>query len=295
MSGKRLVNKKTVLVSILTLCIIGTIAMYSLLGTTIRTGPPQREFPTLESVPRGYWEVLAGKRIFFGHQSVGNNIVDGLNEIIGEYEYIDLNIMESSEFVQGEQPCFAHGKVGENRKPLSKIEVFVDILNQNENADIDIALMKFCYIDIKHDSDVNSVFQTYSEAVAQLNDRHPAMRVVHVTTPLRSGYPGPRWKIDQSLKFLIGSPTLFDDNLQRHRYNELLRGEYEESGDFFDLALVESTTPQGQSCYTKRSKTKVPFLWMGYSADGGHLNELGKRKAAEQLLITLAKVANQSD
>ena len=266
--------------------------MYVFPGLTIETGPSQRELPTLESIPQKYWEVLATKRIFFGHQSVGYNVVEGLRDIMNEHKHIALNIVEASDLTPDRQPCFAHGTVGENRKPRSKIEAFVNTIDQNSDARIDIALMKLCYVDIEHDSDVDSIFQAYSAAMAQVDDRHPAIRVVHVTAPLESGYSSPKWRLKQSIRCLIGWPTLFDDNLQRHRYNELLREEYGDTGSIFDLARAESTAPQGQSSYIEKTKATVPSLWIGYTDDGGHLNQLGRRKAAEQLLITLARMAS---
>ena len=36
----------------------------------------------LESVTEASWSKLAGKRIFFGHQSVGENILDGISELV---------------------------------------------------------------------------------------------------------------------------------------------------------------------------------------------------------------------
>ncbi len=59
----------------------------------------------------------------------------------------------------------------------------------------------------------------------------------------------------------------------------------------FDLARIESTRPDG---------TRNEFDWNGqvaysmldaYSSDGGHLNEIGRRLAAEELIHTLSTAA----
>lgn len=259
----------------------------------IETDAADRTLPTLDGIPREHWENLAGKRIFFGHQSVGYNIVDGIRDVMGDCDYIRLNIVEGSEIGEVEGPSFVHSKVGKNRDPLSKIEAFVDALDRSNGAHIDIAFMKFCYVDIEHDTDVDSLFEAYSQATEKIKKKRSDLQLLHVTVPLRSVYLGPKWRAKQCVKRLIGSPTVLEDNLARDRFNQLLRKAYEEEGAIYDLALAESTTEQGHSCYAMKSRVRVPFLWTGYSADGGHLNTLGKRKTAEQLLIALAKAANK--
>ena len=56
----------------------------------------------------------------------------------------------------------------------------------------------------------------------------------------------------------------------------------------FDLAMVESTYEDG-SRYTFSANGHTYYaLVPEYTKDGGHLNELGQKVAAEQLLIFLA-------
>ena len=38
-------------------------------------------FDVLQKVPEERWELLAQKKLFFGHQSVGYNIMKGVSEI----------------------------------------------------------------------------------------------------------------------------------------------------------------------------------------------------------------------
>ena len=49
---------------------------------------------TLNDVPKSKWEALSQKRIFFGHQSVGYNIIDGIKNIMQEHSFIKLKIIE---------------------------------------------------------------------------------------------------------------------------------------------------------------------------------------------------------
>ncbi len=81
------------------------------------------------------------------------------------------------------------------------------------------------------------------------------------------------------------------DNVKRNDYNNLIREEYGEGGSLFDIALIQSTLPDGSRSQFKLSGKKYDSLWDGYSRDGGHLLEIGQRKIAGELLAFLAKSA----
>jgi len=49
--------------------------------------------PSIASVGEPAWQTLAQKRIYFGHQSVGNNILEGIKDVMNEYRNIKLNIV----------------------------------------------------------------------------------------------------------------------------------------------------------------------------------------------------------
>ena len=112
--------------------------------------------------------------------------------------------------------------------------------------------------------------------------------LIHVTVPLTTTKT--TWKT--WIKKLIGKKELweYDDNIKRNEFNELLIKEYDGKEPVFDLAKVESTYPDGrrETC-THKGKTSYSLV-PDYTYDGGHLNETGRKKAAEQLLILLAKL-----
>jgi hypothetical protein len=53
-------------------------------------------FPSIKNVPESQWEELSKKRIYFGHQSVGVNIVDGIKDVLRENPQIKLRVVETS-------------------------------------------------------------------------------------------------------------------------------------------------------------------------------------------------------
>jgi hypothetical protein len=245
-------------------------------------------------VPKEYWAKLAEKKIFFGHQSVGYNIIDGITDIINERDYIKLNVIEAHEPAAFDQPVLAHSQVGMNTEPFSKIKRFVEIMDAGVGSKVDIAFFKFCYVDIMRDSDPQKIFDGYNTALEDLKGRYPNTKFLHVTVPIRSVPKGAKRYLKQTVKLLIGRPGFLEDNMMRRSYNDLLNDAYSKTGLFFDLALMESVNANGLRCHALKGADKVYVMAPEYTEDGGHLNSQGRKKVAEQLLIILAEIAGSS-
>ncbi len=245
--------------------------------------------PSLSDVKADSWYKLAQKKIYFGHQSVGKNIIDGLAEIVQQNSHINLNIRETSDSAHFSMPVFAHARVGKNTQPDSKIEAFTHAVESEIGNQADIAFFKFCYVDISFDSDVPRIFKNYTSALVHLEKSFPQTTFVHVTVPLTAYQPPALSKLKRIIKLLLGLPVGgIDDNIKRHDFNELMRKEYGKKGNLFDLARIESTLPDGTRCVFRKSGKTFPVLLDEYTADGGHLNQKGRSIIAEQLLIFLA-------
>jgi len=272
---------------------VGTLTMITARIKTM-TGTNKEAFHSIDDVPKEYWSKLAEKKVFFGHQSVGYNIIDGIKDIVNERDYIELNIVETREPAAFDGPVFAHSQVGMNTKPLSKIKHFKEIMDSGVGSKVDIAFFKFCYVDIMRDSDPREIFDGYRDAIKGLQSRYPETQFLHVTVPIRSVPKGIKRNLKQSVKLLIGKPGFFEDNMMRRSYNELLKDAYSKTEALFDLALIESVNTGGFRCHAIKGAEKVQVMAPEYTEDGGHLNNLGRRKAAEQLLIILAEIAGRT-
>jgi hypothetical protein len=265
-----------------------------MLLTKIKTDTQKITLPSIEDVPDGYWVELAEKRIFFGHQSVGYNIIDGMINILDEYNNIKLNIVETDKAAKFDGPIFAHSRVGRNTDPASKITSFINIMDSGVGNKVDIAFFKFCYVDIMLDSDPQKIFGIYSAAIDDLKERYPRIRFMHVTVPLCSAPVRAERKIKENIKLLFGIPGLLEDNVNRNLYNRLLNETFSETEPVFDLAWLESVNPDGFRSYVNKGSEKVFFLSPQYTNDGGHLKQECRKRIAEQLLIILAETANKS-
>lgn len=217
------------------------------------------------------------KRLFLGHMSVGKNLLSGVREVyavnsLGTPEMVELTRGEPVPRLPERTGLFAHSLIGENRDPEGKLSNFDAALRNGVADQVDIAMLKFCYIDIRWDTDVDSLFAAYKQTLDALEKDYPNVEFVHVTTPLTT----PPSTIKQRVKALIGR----DDNVARERYNHLLRSSYGQDR-LFDLAASESTSPDG---------TTDDALYPGYSTDGAHLNAAGSATAAVGFLRLLASM-----
>jgi hypothetical protein len=179
--------------------------------------------------------------------------------------------------------------------PLSKIDDFSEVLNKDIGNNPDIALFKFCYVDITKKTDIQKVFNHYKNMLSIMKKTHPRTTYAHVTVPLTSKPNGINMWINivkGIIKKIMGRPVFnYYDNLNRNKFNEMLRNEYEGKEPVFDLAQIESTTSDGKRVSYKKGSDAFYTLSPEYTYDSGHLNELGRKKAAEQFLIFLANIS----
>ena len=222
--------------------------------------------------------------MFFGHQSVGMNILGGIPAVFAEHGVAAPAIAEGRTAPPGGDGFVQHATIGENVKPLSKIEDFDAAIRAGVGEQVDVALMKLCYVDIEPKTDVDSVFAAYSSTMAALERDFPDVTFVKVTVPLTTE-PGGVSKLKDRVSGQ-GSPGAAA-NTARQRFNDRIRTEY--AGDhLFDLAAVESTTPDGSRVGGTYQGTTYFSLYSGYASDDGHLNEEGSRRAAGAWLAAVA-------
>jgi hypothetical protein len=243
-------------------------------------------YNSLQDIPDEAWKKLAQKKIYFGHQSVGLNIIYGIKDLMKENPQIKLNITESADKSDFKAGVFAHSKIGQNKDPKSKIEEFVKIMDSGIGNSADVAFLKFCYVDVKAGTDINKVFNEYKNATADLKEQFPQTTFIHLSVPLKAILKS-TWKT--WIKGILGKDVDLghDDNIKRNEINKLFEMEYQAGKQFFNIAEIESTFPDGtRSTFEKDGKSYYAMV-PTYTDDSGHLNEIGRKKVAEQLLLIL--------
>lgn len=240
--------------------------------------------PELVRVPSSAWTALAGKRLFFGHQSVGYNIVDGLQAVMKEHPALRLNITETRKIAGVRGPVFAHFPVGRNKDPYAKCDDFKTAVAENSGK-MDIAFFKFCYVDVVAETDVSAVFKYYCDTMDSLRAQYPQIRFVAMTVPLRTVNMSKSARMKRFLgRYVWGD----DDNIKRNAFNKLVREKYGNGGDLFDIARVGSSYPGPDSAVLRKMGRTYEILNPAMSSDGGHLNDAGAFTIASALLLHLA-------
>jgi hypothetical protein len=245
---------------------------------------------SIKSVSLSAWNSLSEKRIFFGHQSVGFNILDGIRDVMEDSPEVKLRIIESTNHAGLAAPAFVHSRVGRNGDPESKIESFTVFMESCTGGKIDIAFFKFCFVDFGPKTDVQTIFENYKNRFSKLRAAHPETKFVHFTVPLSVNQTG--WKA--WIKKLLGRRLEgYAENEAREKFNRMLRAEYSAGQPFFDLAKIESALPNNRRVAGEDGGKAYFGLAPQYTDDGAHLNTLGRRVVAEQLLCFLAQLQSE--
>ena len=227
---------------------------------TSQQPPPNVSWPLSDAQVQN----LLSKKIFFGHQSVGANIVQGIQDLISADSRLALHIVSSSNPSSVTGAAFVEAAIGSNGDPVSKDNAFANIVNNNFGAQSGIALYKYCYVDFNDSSNAQQIFRNYRTIMDSLRSKSANLKLLPVTVPLT-----------------------IDPSKTRNSFNNLLRQAYAGT-PIFDLAEVESTHSDGSRSYTVVNGETIYTLAPEYTTDGGHLNEVGRQTAAKQLLITLS-------
>jgi hypothetical protein len=243
-----------------------------------------------ETLTDADWNAVAQRRVFFGHQSVGDNIVQGIAELEAQHPSHTLRVLttERPDTVQG--PALMHHLVGHNYDPASKTAEFGHVIGEAKGEPGLIALHKFCFVDATDSTNPERLFAEYRLDMDSLAEQYPRVTFVHVTMPLFSVAPaGP---VTRTAKRLLGrgESRELGRSVTRNRYNTKMRATYATSGRLFDLAGVESTRPDGSRSFFVANGDTVYTLASEYTTDGGHLNTLGRRRAAVAFLAFLARM-----
>lgn len=243
------------------------------------------EFVSLREVPDAKWKALAEKKIYFGHHSVGFNMIDGFTDILPENPQIKLNLIETMDPLSFSRPVFAHSRVGVNTNAISKIDDFERFMEEVSGS-VDYAFFKFCFIDITDGTDIRNVFEHYKVKLKGLISKYPKTVFIHFTVPLTCIQTG----MMVLAKKILRRNQNFINNAPRIKFNEMILNEYSGKGLVFDIASLESTTPNGKKVLFAQDGKNMPALLQDYTYDGGHLNIVGRKYLASQLLIYLANL-----
>jgi hypothetical protein len=236
---------------------------------------------------------VARTRVFFGHRSVGMNVLDAVPGVYAD-NGVSAPPIEQGRAEPGPNGGFiAHQWIGENFKPLLKLEDFDRTMRGGMGRQVDVALMKFCYVDITSSTDVDALFARYRDTMAAMERDFPNVTFIYMTVPLTTEQRVVS-KLKARLKTILGRRDLLGQasNVARERLNALIRREYG-GRHLFDLAAIESTKPDGTRVSGRYDNQGYFALYGGYASDQGHLNAVGSKIAATAFLEAIAQASRR--
>ena len=239
---------------------------------------------------------VARMRMFFGHQSVGMNVLDAVPGVYAAHG-VSAPPIEQGRAEPGPNGGFiAHKSIDEYVIDAGKLalEDFDRTMRGGMGRQVDVALMKFCWGDVKSNTDVDALFASYRDTMAALERDFPNVTFIHVTVPLTTE-PGLFTELKTRLKTLLGRRDVRGQpaNVARERLNALIRGEYA-GRHLFDLAAIESTKPDGARVSGSYDNQGYFALYDGYASDmGDHLNAVGAKIAATAFLKAIAQASRK--
>ncbi|MBU1013351.1 MAG: SGNH/GDSL hydrolase family protein [Bacteroidetes bacterium] len=245
-------------------------------------------YNSIKDVSVDSWKELSTKNIYFGHQSVGSNIIDGIKDLMNENKNIKLRIVELSDDIDLKGGMFIHSRIGKNHEPVTKLDAFSKILESDIGKKIDIAMFKFCYVDVTDKTNITQLFENYRKTIKEIKQKHPSVKVIMFTVPLQITSVTYKTKFKQMTG--IGDLWEYKDNLKRNQFNKMIISEFSDNELIFDIASYEAMMSDHNYQTFEFEKKKYFSLNPEYTNDGSHLNELGRKKIAEDLLLELVNI-----
>lgn len=226
------------------------------------------------------------RRVFFGHQSVGAQVITGINEWADNLGQPDMPVVDVDvSAIPGTGGVMAHAYVGTNGDGRTKTRgtagaapSFDYRIRNGLASQIDTAVLKFCYADVRSTSPYTpaELFTEYAATMDALVADFPAITFIFATETIVM-------EVDED----------GDDNDLRYAYNQAVRAAYASGGRLWDIALAESTAADGTRV---TDGSGVEHLWPTYaSADQEHIGTTAGRMAASKpLLLLLAEIEENS-
>jgi hypothetical protein len=231
-------------------------------------------------------------RILLGHQSVGENIIEGLRAASADVgAIVPIADVQRTKLPAG-RAMLAHFRVGTNGAPQTKLQDFVRAVRARADDAVGLALFKFCYVDIVDEQAVERLFADYCGELEELQSRVGPTVIGHMTVPLRARPSGLRATLRHSLGRY---DTELARNAARHGFNQHLRRRYGDGGTLFDLAAVEAARTGDNGSRPEVRDDETPALLAEYTNDGGHLNERGRTVVAQAFMRFLDEVRSRRD
>jgi len=286
MQAKKQINKRVLSLLIVASCAVLVLA-YDLNQNEQPASMSPNEIPLDDSTKEAL-QTIVDSRVLFTHQSLGGNIMEGLEEIINETGLSSEGLVNTLDKPLPQGAAMVHLTPGKNGYPETKIDGFAQVIRGLDTFVPQVAGMKFCFVDFDPHTDVDQVLDYYKDSIETFKKERPEVVFAHVTVPLKERKENLKQRINRLLGRMVWSD---ESNLKRAEFNQRLLEVFK--GDpIFDLARIESTKQDGSREQHRYKGRDYYSLAPEYTDDGAHLNALGKRVVAIEMANFLSNTIN---
>ncbi len=230
-------------------------------------------------IPQSYLDLAAQKNVVFDHHSIGGNIMTGMSTLQSQnparYSFVPQFAPPSDWFTthHGTGVNIGEFQDGDNYYPETKIAGFDSTIRGGVGNVVNIAFMKFCFLDIYDDAANGlSTWNSYSAMMTNLMAAYPNTRFLWVTDPLEQTL---------SSAYINHEKSLFNTALRQYVQTN--------GGVLYDLADIESHDPNGNLIVDSQG---YEALYSGYAqTQDHHLNSVGQQRTASALWWVLARLS----
>jgi len=230
-------------------------------------------------IPQSYLNSAAQKNVVFDHHSIGGNIMTGMGTLQsqnpGRYSFVSQFAPASSWFTTHHGTGINIGEFqdGDNYYPDTKIAGFDTTMRSGIGNVVNIAMMKFCFLDIYDDAANGlSTWNGYRTMMLNLMATYPNTQFVWVTDPLEQAL---------SSAYINREKSLFNTAVRQYVQAN--------GGVLFDLADIESHDPNGNLIVDSRG---YEALYSGYAqTQDHHLNGTGQQRTASAFWWLFARLS----
>ncbi|MBI2301362.1 MAG: SGNH/GDSL hydrolase family protein [Armatimonadetes bacterium] len=220
-------------------------------------------------IPMNALERARRLRVVLGHESVGFNVVQGLEGLSQQSPRYRLDI---GHMIQAwwytQHAGLGEWFVGNANNVPGKAQAFEQRLASGVGNAVQVASLKLCFADLQRNSDTDANFDAYVDVMERMQRQYPRVKFVYWSMPMR------REAVLQQKR------THFNQRMAAYlKQHEVV---------LFDIADIECHKPDGTAFH---NETGELAMWDGYTVDGGHLNDVGKARAARAWWWLTARLA----
>ncbi|MCM2283282.1 MAG: hypothetical protein NDI81_00770 [Desulfobacula sp.] len=240
-------------------------------------------------VTKTQWESLLKKNIYIGHRSVGNNLIQGIQDYGQTLPYKSINIIDIDRETDYNRTGIFHSWINESASPQTLATDYIHLVENKLKNKIDIAYIRFTPY-YNTEKNLNKVLGDYNEAQLLLETKYPDTIFIQGTFPL--GHT--KITLKTRLKRILNYDEIWEygHNLYTNQYNAKIREQIGQK-PFFDFADIQSTFPDGRKSIFYHHNEAYYHMVSDYTYDDTHLNEKGRMVAAQNFLSLLLTLINK--